>query len=338
MPQQIVLANKITETAVASDFKLADAPAPEIAHGELLVRVVYLSLDPYIISRLKGRHISGPAPEIGEMIPGIGLGEVIESHVEGFSAGDYVVGETGWRSHANVNAKTARKVDPLLFSSSSVHLGVGGMPGLTAYVSMMKLAEVKAGDHVLVSSAAGPVGGAVGQIARIQGAEKVVGIAGSDEKCRLVVERYGFDACVNYKNLDWKDQVTAAFPKGIDIYHDNIGGDVLVTALSNLANYGRVILCGLASQYNAVTPPPGPNPAAYIVKRAKVMGLVVYDFLDEQDTYAAQASEWIEQGKLVVLEDRVNGLGETPSLFEKLARGENIGKTIAAVAPEQEQR
>lgn len=336
MPQQIVLAKTVTAAPVASDFELADMTMPEIADGEMLVRVVNLSLDPYIMSRLKGRHISGPAPEIGEMIPGIGLGEVLESRADGYAAGDYIVGETGWRSHANVDARTARKIDPKLFSSTSIHLGVGGMPGLTAYASVCRLAEVKAGDHVLVSSAAGPVGGAVGQIARINGAEKIVGLAGSDEKCRLVVEQYGFDACINYKNPDWKDKIAAAFPKGISVYHDNIGGDVLMTALSNLSNYGRVILCGLASQYHAETPPPGPNPAVYIVKRAKVMGLVVYDFLNEQDAYAAQAAQWIEQGKLVVVEDRAEGLSESPTLFAKLSRGENIGKTVVAVAPEQQ--
>lgn len=336
MPQQIVLARTVTEAPVASDFNLAAMSTPQIADGELLVRVVYLSLDPYIMSRLKGRHISGPAPAIGEMIPGIGLGEVVESKAAGFSVGDYIVGETGWRSHANVDAKTARRIDPSLFSPASVHLGVGGMPGLTAYASVMRLAEVKSGDHVLVSSAAGPVGGAVGQIARIQGAEKVVGIAGSDEKCRLVVEQYGFDACINYKKTSWKDDIAAAFPNGINVYHDNIGGDVLMTALSNLANYGRVVLCGLASQYNASVPPPGPNPAAYIVKRAKVMGLVVYDFLGEQDAFASEAAHWIEQGKLVVVEDRAEGLGDAPELFAKLSRGENIGKTVVAVGPERE--
>lgn len=328
MPQKIILARTVTAAPLEEDFDITDMVMPECREGEILVRVVNLSLDPYIMSRLKGRHISGPAPEIGEMIPGIGLGEILESKADGFASGDFIVGETGWRSHANVDVRTARKIDPSLFSSHSIHLGVGGMPGLTAYASMTKLAKVGSGDHVLVSSAAGPVGGAVGQIARIQGAEKVVGLAGSDEKCRLVVERYGFDACINYKMEDWKDQVAAAFPNGISVYHDNIGGDVLMTALNNLANYGRVILCGLASQYHAATPPPGPNPAIYIVKRAQMMGLVVYDFLEEQTTFSAMAAKWIEEGKLVVVEDRAKGLADTPRLFAKLCRGENIGKTV----------
>jgi len=331
MPQQVVLGKAVTSVPVESDFSLTDASMPEIADGELLVRVTDLSLDPYIMARLKGRHMSGPAPEIGELIPGIGLGEVLQSRSKDFAVGDYIVGETGWRSHANVQSATARKIDPSLFSSLSIHLGLGGLPGLTAYASAIRLAEVKAGDHVLVSSAAGPVGGGVGQIARINGAEKVVGLAGSDEKCRLVVEQYGFDACINYKNNEWKEQIVAAFPNGIDFYHDNIGGDVLMTALNNLANYGRVVLCGLASQYNVQTRPPGPNPGIFILKRAKVMGLVVYDFFSEQDEFAVQVSKWLSEGKMISVEDKGNGLTETPALFAKLSRGENIGKTVVAV-------
>lgn len=333
MPHQIVLARNVTAAPVEADFRVRSCEAPAISDGQLLVHVHSLSLDPYIMSRLKGRHISGPAPEIGELIPGIGLGEVIESRASGFSTGEFIVGETGWRTHASVDAITARKVDPNLFSPLSTHLGLGGLPGLTAYASAHKLAEIGPGDHVLVSSAAGPVGGGVGQIARILGASKIVGIAGSDEKCKLVIDQYGFDACINYKTGDLNAQIAEHFPNGINVYHDNIGGDVLLTALGNLANYGRVILCGLASQYHAETPPPGPNPAAYIVKRAKVMGLVVYDFLAEQDEYAEQAAEWISQGKLTVVEDRAEGLHAGPALFAKLSRGENIGKTIINIAP-----
>ncbi len=331
--QQIVLATPIDLAPTAEHFDLVDMEMPQVADGEMLVRVAYLSIDPYILSRLRGRHMSGPAPEIGELIPGMGLGEVLESKAEGYAAGDYIVGETGWRSHANVPAVTARKVDPALFASLSTHLGVGGLPGLTAYASTFKLAEVKVGDNVLVSSAAGPVGGTVGQLARIQGAKKVVGIAGADEKCRLVVEQYGFDACINYKTENVADQIAALFPEGVDFYHDNIGGDILVTVLQNLANYGRVVLCGLASQYNSNTPPPGPNPAIYIVKRAKIMGLVVYDFMQEQDSYAAQANAWISDGKLAVVEDRAESLAGAPALFARLAQGENIGKTVVAVDP-----
>nr|WP_211051247.1 NADP-dependent oxidoreductase [Parasphingorhabdus halotolerans] len=242
-------------------------------------------------------------------------------------------GEIGWRDHAVVEATTMRKIDagaaPL-----SAQIGVAGMPGLTAYASIHHLAEVKAGDHVLVSSAAGPVGGTVGQIARIMGAANVVGIAGSDEKCALVKDAYGFDDCINYKQADWKERLAAAMPQGINVYHDNVGGELLDTALDNLANYGRVVLCGLASQYHADERPVGPNPGTYIVKRAKVMGLVVYDFAQEQDAVTKKIGEWIAEKKLHYVEDRVEGLDQAPILFEKLMRGENIGKCVVAVAPE----
>lgn len=325
--QQIVLARMIDGVPVAEDFALEAAAMPQIGEGELLVRTHILSLDPYIGSVIKGRHMSGPPPQIGGLIPGQGLGEVLESRAEGFAAGDFVVGETGWRTHAAVTAATARKIDASI-RPLSLHQGVAGMPGLTAFASAVQLAEVREGDTVLVSSAAGPVGGTVGQIARIKGAAKVVGIAGGAEKCALVVERYGFDACVDYKAEGWKDQIAALFPEGITYYHDNVGGEVLDTALANLALYGRIVLCGLASQYNATTRPVGPNPGTYIGKRAKLMGLVVYDFMAEMDDWAHQAAEWIALGKLSYVEDIVAGIESTPAQFARLMQGANIGKTL----------
>ena len=331
--QQIVLARPLTEAPVAEDFRLEEAAMPEIGEGELLVRVHVLSLDPYIGSLLRGRHMSGPAPEVGGLIPGKGLGEVIESKAAGFAAGDWIVGETGWRSHAAVPVASASRIDASV-RPLSLHLGVAGMPGLTAWASTHHLAKVREGDRVLVSSAAGPVGGTVGQLARIMGAEKVVGIAGGPEKCRMVVEQYGFDDCIDYKQDGWKERIADAFPEGVTVYHENVGGELYETALMNLANYGRVVLCGLAAQYQADERPAGPNPGIIIGKRACVMGLVVYDFVDETREYAANAKAWIEEGRLAYLEDRTEGIENTPALFAKLMRGENIGKTVVQVVPE----
>lgn len=328
----ITLARAVDAKPVAGDFTMQASEVAAPGDGELVVRVIYLSLDPYVGSALRGRHMT-PQPQPGDVIPGNGLGQVVESNSSQFSVGDYVSGEMGWREHVLVTADNMRKIDPDV-APLSTQIGVAGMPGLTAYASMHHLAEVKAGDHVLISSAAGPVGGTTGQIARIMGAANVVGIAGSDEKCALVKDTYGFDDCINYKDLNWKDKIAAAFPKGINVYHDNVGGELLETALANLADYGRVILCGLASQYHADERPAGPNPGIFIVKRAKVMGLVVYDFASEQSMVSEKIGQWIADGELAYLEDRVEGLDQAPILFEKLMRGENIGKAIVAVAPE----
>ncbi|MEP3226051.1 MAG: NADP-dependent oxidoreductase [Parasphingorhabdus sp.] len=329
---EVILSREIHAKPVASDFAVQPVSLADINDGEVLVRIIYLSLDPYVGSALRGRHMT-PQPQPGDVVPGYGLGQVIASKADGFAVGDYVAGETGWRDHAIVPALAMRKVDPTA-APLSTQIGATGMPGLTAYASMNHLAAVQPGDHVLVSSAAGPVGGTCGQIARILGATNVVGIAGSDEKCALVRDEYGFDACINYKNADWKEQLAAVLPQGINVYHDNVGGELLDTALLNLADYGRVVLCGLASQYHADERPAGPNPGIFIVKRAKVMGLVVYDFLDEQQDVTAKIGEWIAEGKLHFVEDRVTGLDQAPVLFEKLMLGENIGKAIVAVAAE----
>ena len=331
--QRIVLARTPNGAPVAADFAFENMDSPDAEPGKLLVRVLALSLDPYIGSRLQGRHMSGPAPKIGELIPGGGVAQVVESKAEGFAAGDVVVAETGWQTHALIDPAEARKVDASV-DPVSLHLGVCGMPGLTAHASVNRLAQVREGDRVLVSSAAGPVGGTVGQLSRIAGATKVVGTAGSDEKCRLVVERYGFDDCINYRSDDWQDRLADAFPGGITVYHDNVGGEMLDAALANLADYGRVVLCGLISQYNlpAGQRPSGPNPGIYILKRAILKGLVVYDYMDEADDFARTAARHIAEGKLRFVEDSADGLAAASAQFEKLMRGDNIGKTVVQVA------
>jgi NADPH-dependent curcumin reductase CurA len=328
--QQVVIARPIDSQPQADHFKLEDTEVPSITDGQLLVEVHYISQDPYVGSTLRGRHMGHDAGGIGVVVMGLGVGKVLESKADGFNAGDFVAGEMGWRTHVAIDAETARKVDGAI-EPLSLHLGVLGMPGLTAYAGIVHRAKAKAGDHVLISSAAGPVGGTAGQIARIQGAEKVVGIAGSDEKCRMVIEQYGFDDCINYKQANWKDQIATAFPDGINLYWDNVGGELLDTALANLALYGRIVLCGLASQYHATERPVGPNPGTYIGKRAEVYGLVVYDFYGEQQEYAATAYEWIQQGKLAYLEDVSDGIASAPQQFEKLMNGQNVGKTIVKI-------
>jgi NADPH-dependent curcumin reductase CurA len=328
--RRIVLARPLAAAPVAADFRLEETALREPAEGELLARTLYLSLDPYIGSVLRGRHLGERQPQPGDLIPGRGIGIVIASRAVGFAPGDIVRGEFGWRDHAVLPASAAQKIVPE-DAPLSAQLGVAGMPGLAAYAGLKHLAKVGGGEHVLISSAAGAVGGAAGQIARILGASHVVGIAGSPSKCAVVTRDYGFAACINYRDAGWKDALKDALPRGADVYFDNVGGELLMAALLHLANYGRVVLCGLASQYHADERPAGPNPGLYIAKRAQLFGLVVYDFEHEQAAYTRLAGGWIREGKLVVIEDRAEGIENAPALFERLMRGENVGKAIVRV-------
>ena len=325
--QQGVVARAITTRPVAADFRIEDCAVPEIAEGQLLVRVRAVSLDPYVGQTLKGRHMGHDAGGVGAVVIGAGVGEVLEARADGFAPGDLVAAETGWRTHAAVDAGAARRV-PASVEPVSLHVGVLGMPGLTAWAGMTDRAKVREGDRVLISSAAGPVGGTAGQIARIHGAAKVVGIAGGKEKCRLVRETYGFDDCIDYKEAGWQARIADAFPDGLDVYWDNVGGELLQVALANLALYGRVVLCGLASQYHADERPAGPNPGDYIAKRAQLFGMVVYDFMDRMDEYAKQGAEWVRSGELAYAEDAGEGLDAAPALFERLMAGRNVGKAV----------
>jgi NADPH-dependent curcumin reductase CurA len=331
--RRLVLNDVIDATPRAAHFRMEEFDAPAPASGEILVRTIFLSLDPYIGSILRGRHMGERRPGAGDCPPGRGIGEVVASSSPLLKAGDLVRADLGWSELSLVRAEEARLIHrgraPL-----SAQLGVAGMPGLTAYAGLKHLAKAREGDHVLISSAAGAVGGAAGQIARILGAERVVGIAGSAEKCALVTNDYGYDACINYKTPDWKDQLKVALPHGADIYFDNVGGDVLQTALLNLALYGRIVLCGLASQYQADERPAGPNPGLFIAKRAQVFGLVVYDYEEQQEEFTRLADDWIASGRLTAHEDRAVGLEQAPAHFERLMLGENIGKAIVVVGRE----
>lgn len=333
--KQVVLTHALDSKPCASDFALIDAPVPVCPQGGLIVRVVYLSLDPYVGSRLRGKHMGEAPPRpLSEAIPGAGVCQVVESRADGIVAGDWVHSmEVGWREFANLPAGHFRKIDPTI-APLSAHAGVLGMPGLTAWAGMTQLAKVGAGDIVLVDAAAGPVGGTVGQIARIKGAKRVVGIAGGATKCALVTEVYGFDACIDYKQEGWETALTAALPEPPTVYFENVSTDMASKALMRLATYGRVVLCGLVDQYHADAPPPGLSAGLIVGKRAAVMGLVVYDFYSRWDEYVAVAAPWIASGALKFAEDRVEGLENAPALFERLLNGGNVGKAIVRVAKE----
>jgi NADPH-dependent curcumin reductase len=333
--KQVVLKHALNTKPRATDFVVMEAPLPSCPQDGVLVRVVYLSLDPYVGSRLRGKHM-GEAPPVPlvEAIPGGGVCQVIESKAAGLVAGDWVhTMEAGWREFADLPAGHFRKIDPNA-APLSAHAGVLGMPGLTAWAGMTQLAKVGAGDIVLVDAAAGPVGGTVGQIARIMGAKRVVGIAGGPTKCALVNETYGFDACIDYKKEGWEQALTAALPDAPTVYFENVSTDMATKGLLRLALYGRAILCGLVDQYHADAPPPGLNAGLIVGKRAAVMGLVVYDFYPRWDEFVAQATPWLASGALKFVEDRAQGLDQAPALFERLLDGGHIGKAVVCVSQE----
>lgn len=333
--KQVVLTHALDAKPRASDFALIEATVPTCPDGGVLARVVHLSLDPYVGSRLRGKHMGEAPPVPGvEAIPGAAVCQVVESRAAGIVAGDWVHSmEAGWREFADLSAGHFRKIDagaaPL-----SAHAGVLGMPGLTAWAGMTQLAKVGSGDIVLVDAAAGPVGGTVGQIARIMGAKRVVGIAGGATKCALVTDTYGFDACIDYKSEGWEQALTAALPEPPTVYFENVSTEMASKALLRLATYGRVVLCGLVDQYHADAPPPGLNAGLIVGKRAAVMGLVVYDFYPRWDEFVDQAAPWIASDALKFAEDRAQGLENAPALFERLLDGGNVGKAVVSVGVE----
>lgn len=339
--RRVVLKRRPEAHPAAADFAIETAPVPEPGEGQVVVETLFLSLDPYMGSAIKGRHMSGAVRE-GDTMPGEGVGRVVKSRHPSLREGDLVTARTGWQTHAlalgaeepgkgEALATVARKIEPLLSLSPSLFLSLLGSPGLTAYAGTVDMLEPKPGQTLAVSAASGPVGATVGQIARNMGA-RVVGIAGSDEKCRYVVNELGFAACVNRRGPNWEADLARACPDGIDRYFDTVGGTTLEVALGNLALGARVVLCGMMEQYNSPTALKGPSLGPVIGKRATVMGLVVYDHYAKLPRWRKIATDWIRAGKLTVKEDLVQGIEAAPAAFARLMAGENFGKTLVKMA------
>jgi NADPH-dependent curcumin reductase CurA len=332
--RQVVLKRAPAGMPKAADFEVVACPMPAGPPADgLLLRVIALSMDPYLGGRLRGRHMGEPAPPPGGKLPGFTVAEVMESAHPGYQPGDYVVTETGWSRYAAVPAAGARKVAPGI-APVSAHLGVLGMPGLTAWAGVTQLAKVKTGDIFVVDAAAGAVGGTAGQIARNLGA-RAIGIAGGAAKNLLVTETYGFDACIDYRAEGWQTRLKAACGAGPSVHFENVGMSVLQTVFPMLQNYARVVLCGLAEHYHSDGPPPALAAGPIVGKRAAIYGLVVYDYYDRLDEWVALATPWIANGKLVVHEDAAEGLDSAPAQFERMLKAQHLGKAIVKVAPEQ---
>ncbi|QES50294.1 NADP-dependent oxidoreductase [Streptomyces venezuelae] len=314
----------------AADFALREVPVAAPAPGHILVRNLHMSVDPYMRGRMNDVKSYIPPFELDRPMDGGAVGEVIASAAEGFEVGDHVLHGLGWREYADVEAGQATKVDGSL-APLSAYLGVLGMPGMTAYAGLFETASFKEGDAVFVSGAAGAVGSLVGQFAKIKGASRVIGSAGSDEKVKLLTEKYGFDAAFNYKAAPVAEQLKGAAPEGIDVYFDNVGGDHLEAAISSLKVHGRATLCGAIAQYNDTEPAPGPrNLVAVIGKRLRLQGILVNDHWGLKDQFVKDVAGWLRSGELRYDETVVEGIENGVDAFLGMLRGENTGKMIVS--------
>ena len=323
---QWIYARKPNAQVGPGNFDLHEAPMPQAKDGEVLVRTTLLSLDPASRAWMQGqtyRSMLNP----GDVMAGWGIGEVVSSNADGFAPGDLVSGEYGWQRYAALPARALTKHDKA-YKPEHI-LGVLGITGLTAYFGLLDVGKPRPGETVLVSGAGGAVGTIVGQIAKIMGC-RVVGTTGGADKCKWLVDELGFDAAVDYKDGAVFKALKAAAPKGIDVYFDNVGGDILEACLALMNNRGRIACCGAISQYDGVPSATGPRgvPGLIVVKRLIMQGFIVMDFMDQRDEALSDLQSWVASGKLKVQEDVINGLENTPKALIGLLAGENRGKRM----------
>lgn len=327
--KQIILKSRPVGEPKESDFALVETPTPEPDEDEILSRTIYLSLDPYMRGRISGGQSYAAPVELGSVIVGGTVSQVIKSNHPQFQVGDFVLNSNGWQTYAVSKGETLRKLDPTQ-APLSYSLGVLGMPGLTAYAALLDIGQPKEGETVVVSAASGAVGAVVGQIAKIKGA-RVVGIVGSDEKRDYIVKELGFDVGINRKTQELDSALKEAAPNGIDVYYDNTAGVILETVLQQINLGARIPLVGLISEYNATSTTPGPNLMPLLIKRALIKGFLVGDYQHRFSDFLRDVSGWLHSGQLKYKEDVVVGLENAPSAFIGLLRGDNFGKLIVKV-------
>ncbi|MGP3983046.1 NADP-dependent oxidoreductase [Streptomyces sp. KR80] len=317
-----------------SDWDRVEEPVGEPDDGQLLVQVIYLSLDPAMRGWMNAGKSYIPPVEIGEVMRAAAVGKVIASRNDRFAEGDYVTGPFGVQEYCLSDGRGVIGIDPST-APLPVYLGTLGMTGMTAYFGLIDIGRPQAGETVVVSGAAGAVGSVVGQVAKILGC-RVVGIAGGAAKCRMLVDELGFDAAIDYKSEDIRKSLRDHAPDGVDVYFDNVGGDTLDAVLTRLARGARIVICGAISQYNSVEPVKGPaNYLSLLVNRASMTGMVVFDYADRYPEAVARLAEWLAQGRLRTVEDVVDGgLGDFPDTLLRLFRGENTGKLVLKIADE----
>jgi len=328
--REIRLASRPKGFPKAANFTLAQIELPPLSDQQVLVRNLYMSVDPYMRGRMNKGKSYVPPFELGKALEGAAVGEVIESHSKELKVGDAVASKFGWREYFNASPKqlrlVSREIQPL-----SIYLSLLGMTGMTAWAGL-KLVEVKAGDVIFISGAAGAVGNVAGQLAKLRGC-RVIGSTGSPAKVRFLREECGFDIAFDYKTGPVLEQLNVEVPDGIDVYFDNVGGETLEAALSALRVHGRIIACGGISGYNAQKPRPGPsNLFNMITKRLTMKGLLVRDWLDRQDEFEKEISEYFRAGKLRNKETVVKGIDQAVGAFLGLFEGKNVGKMVVELA------
>lgn len=326
--RQVVLDRYPDGIPVVEDFRIEEAPIPTPEDGEVLCETLYLSLDPYMRSQIAGRHMSGSVTP-GDAMRGETISRVVSGGGDALPAGTLVRCFGGWSSHSVHPASEIFRL-PEDFPEPSLALSTFGMPGLTAWAGLECLAKPVAGETVVIPAATGGVGAVAGQLAKAAGC-RVIGIAGTDEKCREATENLGYDACINRRSEDVAEALRTHCPDGINVYFDLVGGPLLNTASTQLAIGARVLLCGLMADYNSSERPAGPPPGAWIIARAIVYGLVVYDFEVRRDEFLDRALSLHREGRLVAYEDRSYGLDSAPAAFCRLMAGENHGKAVVCL-------
>ncbi len=330
MNRQVLLRQRPVGRPTADNFEMASSAMPVVVDGGVLRRTIYLSLDPYMRGRMSDAPSYAAPVALGQPMCGHTVSEVVQSLNPAFKPGDIVAGFDGWQEYGFSKGAELRKLDPATAPISTA-LGVLGMPGMTAYVGLLDIGQPKPGETVVVSAASGAVGSVVGQIAKVKGC-RAVGVAGSAVKCNYVVKELGFDACVNYKDADFRAMLAAACPQGIDVYFENVGGMVFATVLGMLAVNARIPLCGMIANANAIEAPAAPNLRPLLVKRAMIKGFIVFDHNDRMAAFVRDCSAWLREGKVKYREDIVDGLDAAPTALLKLFDGENFGKLIVRVA------
>ena len=334
--QRIVLASRPVGAPTPENFRLEREALPDLAEGQVLLKTLYLSLDPYMRGRMSDAPSYAAPVEIGEVMTGGAVSRVERSLNPKFQEGDMVVGATGWQSHSISDGRALIPL-PSGLPSPSMALGVLGMPGMTAYMGLMDIGQPQAGETLVVAAASGAVGSVVGQVAKIKGL-KVIGVAGGADKCRYVVGELGFDVCLDHKAENFAEQLAQACGDGIDIYFENVGGKVFDAVLPLLKPKARIPVCGLIAQYNATEAPAGPDrmpllQRTLLTKRVRMQGFIVFDdYGDRHSEFFKAMAPWVRDGKMKFREDLVDGLEQAPEAFIGLLEGRNFGKLVVRVA------
>lgn len=323
---QVLLASRPVGEVKTSDFKIVETPVPEIAEGQLLVRNHYLSLDPYMRGRMSDAKSYAESVGIDEVMVGGTVGQVVASKHSDYKAGDNVLGAFGWQLYGISDGTGLTRIEEKGIPISA-YLGVMGMPGVTAYVGLLDIGQPKSGETVLVSAASGAVGSVVGQIAKIKGC-RVVGIAGGPEKCAYVTDELGFDACVDYKLGNLGKDLAAVTPDGVDVYFENVGGPTFDTVLARMNPFGRIALCGMISQYNALEPYGLRHIGSVLINRLKLQGFIVSDHLSRWPEALSNIAKWLKDDKIKYRESIAQGIENAPKTFIGLLVGKNFGKQL----------